>query len=37
VENEVEDHNILHSEVEALAPHISDNEDKVRIPQAHDE
>ncbi|XP_059901992.1 periplakin [Gadus macrocephalus] len=28
VENEVEDHNILHSEVEALAPHISDNEDK---------
>ncbi|XP_056143559.1 periplakin [Lampris incognitus] len=28
VENEVEEHNIFHSEVEALAPHISDTEDK---------
>ncbi|KAG7282261.1 hypothetical protein CRUP_033788 [Coryphaenoides rupestris] len=28
VENEVEEHNILHSEVEALAPHISDSADK---------
>ncbi|KAM3864041.1 periplakin, partial [Diretmus argenteus] len=28
VENEVEEHNIFHSEVEALAPHISDSDDK---------
>lgn len=37
VENEVEEHNILHSEVEALAPHISDSEDKVKSLQAHNE
>uniref|UniRef100_A0A671UW45 Periplakin n=1 Tax=Sparus aurata TaxID=8175 RepID=A0A671UW45_SPAAU len=30
VENEVEEHNIFHSEVEALAPHISTSGDKVR-------
>uniref|UniRef100_A0A665U3C1 Uncharacterized protein n=1 Tax=Echeneis naucrates TaxID=173247 RepID=A0A665U3C1_ECHNA len=29
VENEVEEHNIFHSEVEALAPHISTSGDKV--------
>ena len=29
VENEVEEHNIFHSEVEALAPHISTSKDKV--------
>ncbi|KAM4530554.1 periplakin [Odontesthes bonariensis] len=28
VENEVEEHNIFHSEVEALAPHISTSKDK---------
>uniref|UniRef100_A0A667Y6N5 Periplakin n=1 Tax=Myripristis murdjan TaxID=586833 RepID=A0A667Y6N5_9TELE len=28
VENEVEEHNIFHSEVEALAPHISDSDNK---------
>ncbi|KAJ3601277.1 hypothetical protein NHX12_032250 [Muraenolepis orangiensis] len=28
VETDVEEHNILHSEVEALAPHITDNDDK---------
>ena len=37
MENEVEEHNILHSEVEALAPHISDSEDKVKNSQAHNE
>lgn len=31
VENEVEEHNIFHSEVEALAPHINTDGDKVRI------
>lgn len=31
VENEVEEHNIFHSEVEALAPHITANGDKVRV------
>uniref|UniRef100_A0A8C2XSZ6 Periplakin n=1 Tax=Cyclopterus lumpus TaxID=8103 RepID=A0A8C2XSZ6_CYCLU len=30
VENEVEEHNIFHSEVEALAPHISGGGDKVQ-------
>lgn len=30
VEAEVEEHNIFHSEVEALAPHISSGGDKVR-------
>lgn len=30
VENEVEEHNIFHSEVEALAPHINTGGDKVR-------
>lgn len=30
VENEVEEHNIFHSEVEALAPHITASGDKVR-------
>lgn len=29
VENEVEEHNIFHSEVEALAPHVSSSGDKV--------
>ena len=29
VENEVEEHNIFHSEVEALAPHIAAGGDKV--------
>lgn len=29
VENEVEEHNIFHSEVEALGPHISTSGDKV--------
>lgn len=29
VENEVEEHNIFHSEVEALAPHINTEGDKV--------
>ncbi|KAM6957358.1 periplakin [Aplochiton taeniatus] len=28
IENEVEEHNIFHSEVEALAPHIADSNDK---------
>ncbi|XP_046893628.1 periplakin [Hypomesus transpacificus] len=28
IENEVEEHNIFHSEVEALAPHITNSEDK---------
>ena len=32
IENEVEEHNIFHSEVEALAPHITNSEDKVRHP-----
>lgn len=38
VENEVEEHNIFHSEVEALAPHISTSGDKVnRKPEGlHD-
>lgn len=31
VENEVEEHNIFHSEVEALAPHITAGGDKVRV------
>lgn len=30
VENEVEEHNIFHSEVEALVPHLPKNGDKVR-------
>ena len=30
IENEVEEHNIFHSEVEALAPHITSSDDKVR-------
>lgn len=31
VENDVEEHNIFHSEVEALAPHISASGDKVHV------
>uniref|UniRef100_A0A8K9WRD8 Periplakin n=1 Tax=Oncorhynchus mykiss TaxID=8022 RepID=A0A8K9WRD8_ONCMY len=31
IENEVEEHNIFHSEVEALAPHISASDDKVGL------
>lgn len=31
VENEVEEHNIFHSEVEALAPHVAASGDKVRV------
>lgn len=34
VENEVEEHNIFHSEVEALAPHISTSGDKVTAGSA---
>lgn len=37
VENEVEEHNIFHSEVEALAPHISGDRDKVHIEIAKTE
>lgn len=30
VENDVEEHNIFHSEVEALAPYVTEGDDKVR-------
>lgn len=36
VENEVEEHNIFHSEVEALAPHVSANGDKVNVKMNND-
>lgn len=36
VENEVEEHNIFHSEVEALAPHISSSNDKVQTERLKD-
>ncbi|XP_060945442.1 periplakin [Limanda limanda] len=35
VENEVEEHNIFHSEVEALAPHLSTSGDKEYISGLH--
>ncbi|MBN3318082.1 PEPL protein, partial [Atractosteus spatula] len=31
VDNQVEEHNIFHSEIEAIGPHITDNEDKTYV------